>query len=201
MSNQIESKKNSRKKSMRSRFAISVVCLALILFCGIGGTLAFIIDYTPSIVNKFQESHVACAVSEEFESNIKKNVNVTNTGDAEAYIRVKLISYRVNEMGEHIGGLAEIPSFSLGSGWELIGDCYYYKYPVSAGKAPESPLIGESGIALTGDYSYPDGGKQVIEIMAEAIQSKPMDAVKEAWGTEVVAYLESNTSSTEITIN
>lgn len=201
MSSQIESKKNSRKKNICSRFAISVFCLALILFCGIGGTLAFIIDRTPSIMNKFQESHVACAVSETFESNIKKNVNVTNTGDTEAYIRVKLISYRVNAASEHIGGFAPIPPFALGSGWVLIGDCYYYKYPVSAGKAPDIPLIGESGISLISDYSDADGGKQVIEVMAEAIQSKPMTAVEEAWGAAAAAYLEPNTSSNEITIN
>ena len=37
---------------------------------------------------------------------------------------------------------------------------------------------------LTGTYNDADGGKQVIEVMAEAIQSVPEDAVKAAWGAE-----------------
>ena len=31
-------------------------------------------------------------------------------------------------------------------------------------------------------YTDVDGGKQVIEVMAEAIQSQPDDAVRQAWG-------------------
>ena len=46
---------------------------------------------------------------------------------------------------------------------------------------PENPLIGTSGITLS-EYTDVDGGKQVIEVMAEAIQSQPDDAVRQAWG-------------------
>ena len=37
-------------------------------------------------------------------------------------------------------------------------------------------------MTLIGSYTDADGGKQVIEVMAEAIQSVPEDAVKAAWG-------------------
>ena len=45
------------------------------------------------------------------------------------------------------------------------------------------------------DLSDPDGGKQVIEVMAEAIQSEPVQAVGEAWGVsispdKVTAYID-----------
>lgn len=40
-------------------------------------------------------------------------------------------------------------------------------------------------IALTGSYDDADGGKQVIEVMAEAIQSGPADAVGKSWGVSI----------------
>lgn len=38
---------------------------------------------------------------------------------------------------------------------------------------------------MTGSYTDADGGKQVIEVMAEAIQAEPARAVGEAWGVTI----------------
>ena len=35
-------------------------------------------------------SHVSCEVTEKFDGETKSNVNVENTGDTDAYIRVRL---------------------------------------------------------------------------------------------------------------
>ena len=48
---------------------------------------------------------------------------------------------------------------------------------------PETDLISE--ITLEDAYDDSDGGKQVIEVMAEAIQSVPDEAVGEAWGVKI----------------
>ena len=37
-------------------------------------------------------------------------------------------------------------------------------------------------MTLVGSYLDTDGGKQAVDVMAEAIQSVPEDAVKAAWG-------------------
>ena len=113
----------------------------------------------------------------------KKNVNVTNTGDIEAYLRVKLVTYRVNDDGQHIGGTAAIPAFTPGDGWVKYGDYYYYTYPVAPGQQPGTLLI--DSLTLTGSYSDADGGKQALEIMAEAIQSAPEEAAGQAWGVTI----------------
>ena len=126
---------------------------------------------------------MSCTVKEEFDGTTKKNVNVTNTGDIDAYLRVKLVTYRVNDDGQHIGGTAAIPAFTPGDGWAAYGDYYYYTYPVAPGQQPETPLI--DSLTLTGSYSDADGGKQALEIMAEAIQSAPTDALGEAWGVTI----------------
>ena len=100
---------------------------------------------------------------------------------------VKLVSYRVNDAGQHIGGIANVPDFTPGTGWVKNGDYYYYKQPVNPGEKPAHDLIGS--INLIGSYTDADGGKQVIEVMAEAIQAKGVaddgtKAVVKAWGVD-----------------
>ncbi len=179
------------------RVAMVLLSLALVFSLALGGTLAYLSDKVDPIVNTFTPSKVETEVTEEFDGATKKNVNVSNASNIKAYIRVKLISYRVNSIGERIGGTAEIPDFTPGTGWVKSGDHYYYTLPIEPYSKPTAPLIGKDGIALeeyemrfnmdtgeklSGDF---DGGKQVIEVMAEAIQALPSNAVQEAWGIEV----------------
>ena len=159
----------------------SILLLAVV---AVGGTVAFLITQTDPVVNTFTPSHVTCEVTESFNGTVKSSVNVTNTGDTEAYIRVKLISYRVNTSGQRIGGTATVPEFTPGTNWKEYHGFYYYTLPVVAGGEPANDLIGESGITLV-QYTDVDGGKQVIEVMAEAIQSKPAQAIGESWGVAI----------------
>lgn len=88
---------------------LTLVLLALALT---GATLAYLITHTDPVPNRFTPAHVSCNVTEDFDGTTKKNVNVTNTGDIDAYLRVKLVTYRVNDDGQHIGGTAAIPAFT-----------------------------------------------------------------------------------------
>ena len=45
---------------------------------------------------------------------------------------------------------------------------------------PETNLTDR--MTLIGSYLDTDGGKQAVDVMAEAIQSVPEDAVRAAWG-------------------
>lgn len=180
--------KNTRaKQRSRKNTRTITLLIALLLFSAlaVGGTVAWLTANATPVKNTFTPSHVACSVTEEFDSTtgVKSNVNVTNTGDTEAYIRVKLVTYRVNEQGQHIGGTAEIPAFEPGAGWKVYNGYYYYTSPVEPGEKPATNLI--DSITLTGSYEDADGGKQVVEVMAEAIQSQPANAVNEAWGVTV----------------
>ena len=164
------------------RLAALLISAALIAAIAVGGTVAWLSAKTSPTVNTFTPSHVSCSVEESFDGKTKSSVNVLNTGDTEAFIRVKLVSYRVNEQGQHIGGTADIPAFTPGDNWVKKGGCYYYTLPVKPGEKPAADLI--KSIELTGSYNDPDGGSQVIEVMAEAIQSGPEAAVKAAWGAD-----------------
>ena len=171
-----------RSEHAGRRLAALLISAALIAAIAVGGTVAWLSAKTSPTVNTFTPSHVSCSVEESFDGKTKSSVNVLNTGDTEAFIRVKLVSYRVNEQGQHIGGTADIPAFTPGENWVEKGGCYYYTLPVKPGEKPAADLI--ESIELTGSYNDPDGGSQVIEVMAEAIQSGPEAAVKAAWGAD-----------------
>ena len=171
-----------RKRRRGKKIALLVLAFLLIASAAVSGTLAYLVADTVDVKNEFTPSNVACKVTETFDGNTKKNVYVTNTGDTEAYIRVKLVTYRVNDEGQHIGGTATIPDFTPGENWKEFGGYYYYTLPVAPDDEPTADLI--DSVTLTGRYTDADGGKQVIEVMAEAIQSAPANAVKEAWGID-----------------
>ena len=171
-----------RKTYHKGRLTAMVIATAVLLALAIGGTVAWLSTKDAPITNTFKPSHVSCSVTEEFDGKIKSNVNVTNTSDIDAYIRVKLVTYRVNELNQHIGGTATIPTFEPGAGWVKSGDYYYYTLPVAANRTTANLI---NSIELTGSYNDADGGKQAIEVMAEAIQSQPAEAVGSSWGVSI----------------
>ena len=172
-----------RKKHHTGRLTAMVIATALLLALAISGTVAWLTTKDKPITNTFNPSKVACEVTESFNGTVKSNVNVKNTGDIDAYIRVKLVTYRTNEKGQHIGGTATLPNFTLGANWVKFGDYYYYTLPVAAGKTPATNLT--DSMTLTAEYTDVDGGKQAIDVMAEAIQSVPAEAVGQAWGVTI----------------
>lgn len=175
-------------KTLRTgRLTTMVIATVLLLALAIGGTLAWLSTKDGPITNTFTPSKVTCEVTEGFNGStgVKSNVNVKNTGTINAFIRVKLVTYRTNDQGQHIGGTAPLPTFALGKEWVKYGDYYYYTLPVAPGESPRTNLT--ESMTLTGSYPDTDGGKQAVDVMAEAIQSVPEDAVKAAWGFSINA--------------
>lgn len=179
----MDSKK--RRKSTASRKVIVLAIAAVLLLSAtVTGTLMYLVSKTTAVTNTFEPATVTCEVQENFDGTVKKDVTVKNTSNIDAYLRVKLVTYRVNADGERIGGTAAIPSFTLGKGWFEKDGFYYYKSPVAPKETPVANLIGNDGITLV-QYTDADGGRQVIEVIAEAIQSVPTSAVAEKWGVTV----------------
>lgn len=174
----------SEKTLRTGRVTAIVMATVLLLALAIGGTVAWLSTKDTPITNTFTPSKVACEVQEEFNSTTgeKTDVNVQNTGDIDAFIRVKLVTYRTNDKGQHIGGTAALPDFALGAGWVKHGDYYYYTKPVEPNRTPEANLTNK--MTLKGNYDDADGGRQAIDVMAEAIQSVPAAAVQAAWGND-----------------
>lgn len=169
----------------RGRLAMMVLSVVLLLALAVGGTLAWLSTKTTSVTNTFTPAKVACEVEEKFDPDTgkKTNVNVKNTGNIDVYIRVKLVTYRTNDAGQHIGGTAQLPKFNLGENWVVYGEYYYYTLPVASGEKPVANLADR--MTLEKFYGDADGGKQALDVMAEAIQSAPEKAVGEAWGVTI----------------
>lgn len=165
------------------KIQLLIFSLLLIATMAIGGSMAFLTTQTNAVVNTFTPAQVSPKVEEDFNGTVKSSITVQNTGDIDAYIRVKLVTYRVNNDGDHIGGTATIPSFTLGKDWVKHGEYYYYTKPVAPNDST-GDLLG-SNIELQ-EYTDADGGKQAIDVMAEAIQSTPASAVTSAWNVQVV---------------
>ncbi len=172
-----------RRRRKNKKAGMLFLSLLLIALLAAGGTLAWLSAQTDEVKNTFTPGEITTTITENFDGEVKKEINVKNEGNISAYVRVKLVSYRVNSNGDHIGGTTTIPEFNWGSGWVKFGDYYYYTQPVAAG-ATAPNMLGDGGITLE-EYTDSDGGKQVIEVMAEAIQSVPDEAVGEAWGVKI----------------
>ena len=175
----------SEKKHILNKIQLLILSLLVVTTVTVGGTVAYLTTKSDSVVNTFEPSHVSCTVTEDFkDGKTKKDINVTNDSDINAYIRVKLVSYRVNSKGERIGGTTDIPRLEWGNNWVHHTDgYYYYTLPVEPHGHPATNL-NQNDITLI-EYTDVDGGKQVIEVMAEAIQSEPDAAVGEAWGVTI----------------
>ena len=171
----------SARPRRRGRATAMLLATVMLFALAVGGTIAWLTDKDRSLVNTFDPSKVTCEVQEKFDGKVKSDVNVKNTGDIDAFIRVKLVTYRTNDAGQHIGGTAALPQFTLGANWVEYNGYYYYTLPVAPGDKPATKLT--DSMTLTENYDDADGGHQSIDVMAEAIQSVPEAAVKAAWGT------------------
>ena len=169
----------------RGRLAMMVLSVVLLLALAVGGTIAWLSTKTTPVTNTFTPAKVTCEVEEKFDktTGVKTDVNVKNTGNIAVYIRVKLVTYRTNDTGQHIGGTAALPKFDLGKNWVQYGKYYYYTLPVEPNAQPKTNLA--NSMTLKTSYEDADGGKQALDVMAEAIQSAPEKAVGEAWGVQI----------------
>ena len=170
------------KKYLNNRLIVIAIVLAI---AGCGLTFAFVFRTTGITINRFTVADVSCAVNEVFDSEkgIKTSIKVKNTGNTDAYIRVRLVSNWVDEKGNVIGKSSEEPLFTpdawLSSDWFKFGENYYYRKPVKAGEITND--IFASGAYLTLKEDSKDMVYQSVEILAEAIQAEPEKAVSRAW--------------------
>lgn len=132
---------------------------------------------------------VDCEVQEKIDSPLtkKESIIVEDTGNIDAYLRVRFVSYwvRVNDATggkEIVSKPSEMPEFEISEKWILgKNNTYYYKTPVSPKDFTEELLAPGAVIQLAEE----DGYRQVIEVFAEAIQSKPSSYVENSWNVIV----------------
>jgi len=164
------------KREMRRNYKgrTALVALVLIFCCTVGGTLAWLATSTEDVVNTFTPGEVDSEVHEEFEGSTKKNVQIENTGNVDAYIRAAIVVNWVAADGTIYG---EAPvrdtDYTLETDryWLQDADGYYY-YPDKVGAkqltAEEHYLIKS---CTPGADKAPDGCNLQVTILADAIQA------------------------------
>lgn len=164
---------NFKTLSHRSKKALVIVSVILVLAVVSGLAAAYLHEQTGEITNTFIPAYVACEVEESFTGRVKYPVQVKNTGTTDAYIRLALVG---NIVSNNVVTGNFYPGISLNSeSWQLLDNYYYCKVTIAPGELTENLL--SSAIMLT------DG--QRIDICAEAVQATD-DAIANAWGVKIV---------------
>ena len=177
--------------------ALIVAALAVvILTAAVGGTMAWLSTQTPDLTNTFVPAKVTCKVVEpgwvNGTSATKSNVSIQNTGTTDAYIRAMIVAnwctaadtngktkvvapYAVN--ASHFPGLP-------GSDWVKHSDgFYYYTKPVAPNQTTDSYLFTS---CTPNNAEKPEGADHLeVNIICQAVQSTPANAVTEAWGVTI----------------
>lgn len=161
-----------------------IAALALCAAAAVGVTLSFMFKKAEK-TNTFVPAEVTCKVEESLFSGVKSKVCVKNTGNAAAYLRIRLVSYYVYNDNSIAGRVpSQYPTLTLQNGWIAGADhTYYYPTPVESGEKTGilcDPITLDTVELADGKTVY-----QVLEVFAEAIQAEPVRAVQEAWNVTV----------------
>ncbi len=167
-----------KKVSVLLAVVLSALCITAV------GITAYLFTNTDVISNMFSPAHVTCAVEEQFDGMEKKDVQIRNTGDTDAYIRAALVFALVDEGGniaETVPVKDKDYKMTLNdTDWVIKSDGYYYcKASVAPGAL--TPVL----ITSCTQTERKDGLKLELQIIASAIQSQPENVVKTAWNVTV----------------
>lgn len=169
---------------MKFKKIILPICIALVVLLSLGGVVAYIAIKTGTLVNTFDAGKIEVSVStvEGANGEITFSAASTNNSDTDAYVRFKVVATWVSKTDEsrlYAGApvLDTDYSLTLAGGVIKIGDFYYVVSPVS-----KDSTIQIVTAELLEEADVPDGYQLRIEVLTDAIQSKPADAITDAWG-------------------
>ena len=194
------------KKNMKKK-AVLTMSVALLLAVAVGITIAYIFTETDPVENTFKPSKVACAVVENGREPVtgdtvgigtsKENVQIKNTGNTDAYIRVAVVINWMSADGTRVWATKPVKStdgtdgdytitYNLkDNGWIDGSDgYYYYTRPVPPGEMTDILITNATQLVAKGPIGTDNTQYYLsIEIVASAIQSSGMGAksAQDAW--------------------
>lgn len=176
--------KKNEPAVMRSKLLILVLALFLLAGVGIGTTFAYLTSKSNSVINEFTPGVVTTEVMEEFDEEIKENVQIKNTGNIPAYIRAAVVINWVDVEGNILGiaPQSEVDysiRFPEVSDWFILDGIYYFKDTVEPDQ--KTPIL----ISSIEPNVIKEGYTLIVEILGSGIQSMPVKAVEEVWPVTV----------------
>ena len=181
----------------RAKALLLIASLAVLLTATVGSTAAWLVSKPAAVENDFVPGKVACQVLEKFDTesgtSVKRNVRVKNTGNTDAYIRVLLVFTWKDKDGNIFSNKPQ-----EGKDYQIVMDdltdwimqksdagvYFYYKKRVAP--SAETGKLIESLYQIAG-VTGPENGKYKlsVDILADAVQANPPQAVKDSWGVDV----------------
>lgn len=197
-------------KKLLNHKTILIICIALLLIVGIGSTIAYVIVQTDFVKNTFSPTDVSCKVYTDkgttevvggaMSAQAINDVQIKNTGDTDAYIRVALVvnwSYVDSSSKTHVWAQTPLEGvdgdYTLDMNLEATDDWfkgsdgfYYCKKPISAMEMT-SVLLNSVNVNKENAPVGTDGARYYfsIEVVASAIQANPDSVVQDHWGVTV----------------
>ena len=181
----------------RAKALLLIASLAVLLTATVGSTAAWLVSKPAAVENDFVPGKVACQVLEKFGAesgtSVKRNVRVKNTGNTDAYIRVLLVFTWKDKDGNIFSNKPQ-----EGKDYQIVMDdltnwimqksdaglYFYYKKPVAPDA--ETDVLIDSLRQIAG-VTGPENGtyKLSVDILADAVQADPPEAVADSWGVDV----------------
>ena len=176
--------KSGRHGIRMNRTAVLLIAIILLISTAVGSTVAFLATKTEPVENSFEYVNVSCEVTQDRDTEGSSIVKVKNTGTISAYIRAAVVANWI-DMGGNIaasvpGGYSYDLTCSSGSWVQGTDGFFYYLLPVAPDASTEGNLLTCTVTCpATPEYTLS------VEVLAEAIQSTPANAVNEAWSAAV----------------
>ena len=161
--------------------AVAVLCVSVALTAAIvGATLAFLKTKTGPLDVEFQPSTVSV-------SKTANGRGVVNDGDVDVYVRAAMI-FTWESTTEENSIMSSAPvsginyNMTVAEGWVKAADGFWYcREPLSPGEIRNAV----SSVTLIGNA--PLGYGLSTELLVDAIQADPKDAVLESWESGVTS--------------
>ena len=182
------------KQKNAIRLLILIVGLTVVI-ASISVSVAYMLTRSDILTNIFVPAKVSCEVVEEGTGTSQTSVMVKNTGDTDVYVRVRVVTYWKDSKGNPVAltspenGFGTTPATWKYNEADWIYDkenqTFYYKASVKEGQTTAELLTSAIPLEVieeAGEGNVKFTYHQVVEFIAEVIQSSPDDAVKEAWG-------------------
>ena len=190
------------KKTNKTKFAVLLLALALLVGGVVGGTLAWLIDTTGEIVNTFTVGDINIELTEpdapenkEFKmvpgSDIAKDPTVTVKSGSEAcwlFVKVEAENGVVLKNAEGKYAAADYITYAIDSNWKALDGVtgvYYREVATSTDDQPFSVLAGDKVHVLdTVTKTMMEDAKTTaptLTFTAYAIQSANIETASAAW--------------------
>lgn len=168
------------------KIVLLAVSLLLVMCAAIGGTVAYLIDSTGEVKNTFIPASVPPGIEEKIEGNVKKDVTIKNTGNVDAYIRVKVVVTWKDANGNvYKDAPVKGTDYTWTAGdskWVLHDGFYYYTAKVPADGSTASLFTNCQQLSTA---TVPDGYSLSVDIHAQSVQAEPASVVGDTWGVVI----------------